>query len=136
MLKNIRQKRLTSLEYFNAYICHHIMIMYQNIPELLVFIVWHFPRLRCYFLDYRSYYICTNYRDNITYWEESEQIQVLANNFSLSQIQLEILVLVTTPGKFCNFSPLLNLERAFPAIKLTENCYLNMSISFSWKMAI
>ena len=69
--------------------------------------------------------------ENIAYWEESEQREVLANKFGLSQIQLGILVLVTTPGKFCNFSPLLNLERAFPALKLTENCYLNMNISFS-----
>ena len=80
---------------------------------------------------YRSYYICTNDRDNVAYWEESQRIEVLADNFSLSQMQLGILVLVTTPGKFCNFSPLLNLERAFPALKLTENCYLNMNISFS-----
>ena len=75
--------------------------------------------------------IWTNDWDNIAFWEESEQREVLANKFGLSQIQLGILVLVTTPGKFCNFSPLLNLERAFPALKLTENCYLNMNISFS-----
>ena len=104
-----------------------------NIPELLVFIVWHFPTLRCYFLDYCSYHICTNDRDNVAYWEESERIEVLANNFGLSQIQLGILVLVTTPGKFYNFSPLLNLERAFPVLKLTETRYLNMNIYFSWK---
>ena len=82
-------------------------------------------------MDYHSYYICTNDRDNVAHWEEFGQIEVLANNFGLSQIQLGILVLVTTPGKFCNFPPLLNLERAFPALKLTENCYLNMNISFS-----
>ena len=40
------------------------------------------------------------------------------------------------PGKFCNFSPLLNLEIVFPALKLTRNCYLNMNISFSWKLPI
>ena len=79
---------------------------HQNIPELLVFFVWHSPTLRCYLLDYRSYYICTNDRDYVAYWEETERIEMLANNFSLSQIQLGILVLVTTPGKFCNF-PLL-----------------------------
>ena len=37
----------------------------------------------------------------------------------------------TKPGKFCNFSPLLNLKIVFPALKLTRNCYLNMNISFS-----
>ena len=62
--------------------------------------------------------------------------ELLANNFGLSQIQLRILVFGTKPGKFCNFSPLLNLERAFPARKLRENSYLNMNISFSSKMAI
>ena len=51
----------------------------------------------------------------------------------MSQIQLRILVLVTTTGKFCNFSPLLSLERAFSAHKLMENCYLNMNISFFLK---
>ena len=40
------------------------------------------------------------------------------------------------PGKFCNFSPLLNLEIVFPALKLTRNCYLNRNISFSWKLPI
>ena len=91
--------------------------MHRNIPELLVFFVWYFPTLRCYFLDYCSYYICTNDQNNVAYWEESERIEVLANNFGLSEIQLGILVLVTTSGKFCNFSPLLNLERASPALK-------------------
>ena len=110
--------------------------MHQNIPELLVFFVWYFLTLRCYLLDYCSYYICTNDGDNVAYWEESERIEVLANNFGLSQIQLGILVLVTKSVKFCNFSPLLKLERAFPALILTENFYLNMNISFSWKMAI
>ena len=75
--------------------------------------------------------IWTNDWDNIAFWEESEQREVLANKFGLSQIQLEISVLVTTPGKFCNFSPFSSLEIAFPALRLTENCYLNMNISFS-----
>ena len=44
------------------------------------------------FLDYCPYYICTNDQNNIAYWEESEQIEALANNFGLSQIQLGILV--------------------------------------------
>ena len=38
--------------------------------------------------------------------------------------------------KILHFFPLLSLETALPALRLTENCYLNMSISFSWKMAI
>ena len=44
--------------------------------------------------------------------------------------------LVATPEKFCNFSPLLSLETVVPALKLTQNCYVNMNISFSWKIAI
>ena len=43
---------------------------------------------------------------------------------------------VTTLGKFCNFSSFLSLETVFPALKLTLNGYLNMNISFSWKLAI
>ena len=80
--------------------------------------------------------IWTNDWENITYWEESKQKEVLANKFGLSQIQLGILVLVTIPGKFCNFPPLISLEIAFLALKLAENCYLNMNIFFSQKMAI
>ena len=56
---------------------------------------------------------------------------MLANKFGLSPIQFGILVLVTTPGKYCNFSLLLSLEIAFPALKPAENCYFNMNISFS-----
>ena len=42
MSENIRQKRLTILEYFDPYIYHHYRddkYMHQNIPELLVFFV-------------------------------------------------------------------------------------------------
>ena len=70
------------------------------------------------------------YWGNIAYWEESEQTEVLANKFGFSQRHLGILVLVTAQEKCCNFLPLLNLEAAFPALKLTGNCYLNMNISF------
>ena len=73
----------------------------------------------------------TNDLENIAYWEESEQREVLANKFGLPEIQMGIPVLVTTPTKFCNFSALLSLETVFPALKLTENCYLNMNISLS-----
>ena len=39
----------------------------------------------------------------------------------------------TTPRK--NY-PLLSLETAFLALELAQNCYVNMSISFSWKLPI
>ena len=68
--------------------------------------------------------------ERIAYWEESEHREVLANKFSLSQIQLGGLGLVATPGKFCNFSLLLSLETVVPSLKLTQNCYLNMNILF------
>ena len=77
----------------------------------------------------------TNDWENIAYWEKCEQREVLANKFALSQIQLGILVLVPTTGKICNFSTFLILEIAFPALKLTEDCYLNLKISFSGKTA-
>ena len=80
--------------------------------------------------------IWTNDWGNIAYWEESEQTEMLANKFGWSQRHLGILVLVTAQGKCCNFPPLSSLEAAFPALKLTENCYLNMNISFPWKMTI
>ena len=79
--------------------------------------------------------LLTNDWKNIAYWEESEQRVVLANKFGLSKTQLGILVLVTTPRKFCNFLNFLCTEVALPAIKLAENFYLNMTIFFfeKWK---
>ena len=38
-----------------------------------------------------------------------------------------------TPRKFCNFYSHLSLETVFPALKVIENCYINMTIS-SWKL--
>ena len=67
--------------------------------------------------------------ENAAYWEESEQSKSLANKFGLSQTQLGSLGGVTMPGKFCNFLP--HLETVFAALKLTQNCYINMNISFS-----
>ena len=39
--------------------------MHQNIPELLVFFVWYFSALRCYFSDYRSYYMFCNCQEEM-----------------------------------------------------------------------
>ena len=74
---------------------------------------------------------CFNFVFITVYWEEPEQREMLANKFGLSQIQLGILVSVTTPGKLCNFPHVLSLEIALGALKLTENCYLNMNVSFT-----
>ena len=65
-----------------------------------------------------------NVWENFAYWEESEKREVLAD-------ELYDLMLITTPGESCNFSPLVSLERAFIALKMNQNCYLNMNISFS-----
>ena len=75
--------------------------------------------------------IWTNNLENIAFWEESHQREVLANKFGKFQIQLGILVLVITLRKLDYFPPLLSLEIAFPALKLRENCYLSMNIPFS-----
>ena len=33
------------------------------------------------------------------------------------------------PDKFCSFHSRLRLEAAFPALKVTRSCYINMNIS-------
>ena len=43
---------------------------------------------------------------------------------------------VKIPGNFPNFSPLLNLEKLFPVLQLTRNCYLKWTFFFSWKLII
>ena len=55
---------------------------------------------------------------------------MLAKKFGLSQISWGIWGGVAIPGKFCNFSPLLNLETLFPALKLTRYCYLKSTFFF------
>ena len=56
---------------------------------------------------------------------------LLENKFGLFQLQLESLGEVKTPGKFCNYFPHLSFETVFPVLKLTQNCYIKMNISFS-----
>ena len=34
--------------------------------------------------------------------------------------------------KFCNFYPHLSLERVFPGLKLTQNCYINIFLFLFW----
>ena len=40
------------------------------------------------------------------------------------------------PRKFCYFHSHLILETVFQALKLTQNCYIIMNISFSWKLVV
>ena len=76
----------------------------------------------------------TNDWENIAYWEETEhrgagkQVWFVPN--TVGGREGGGLGLVATPGKFRNFSPLLSLEKVVPSLKLTQNCYLNMNISF------
>ena len=74
--------------------------------------------------------VCIDQLRKNAYWEESEQSEALTNKFGFSQIQLGGgSGCVAMPGKFCNFFP--HLERVFPALKLTQNVYINMNISLS-----
>ena len=61
----------------------------------------------------------------------TKQRKALTNRFGFSLIHLGGLGGVATPGRFCHISP--HLETVFLAFKLTQNCYINMKISFSWK---
>lgn len=38
----------------------------------------------------------------------------------------------TTPGKVCILYSHLSLQAVFPALKVTQNCYVNIKISLSW----
>ena len=69
--------------------------------------------------------------ENFAYWGESEQSDQLATKFGLFQIQKRGLRGIATSGRFGNFYLYLSLENVFPAIKLTQNCYINMNISSS-----
>ena len=69
--------------------------------------------------------------ESFAYWGEYEQSDQLVTRFGLFQIQKRGLGGVATSGKFCKFYLYLNLEIVFPAIKLTQNCYININISSS-----
>ena len=62
--------------------------------------------------------------------EEFEQSELKANKCGLFQINSGNLRIGATPGKFCYYSHL-RLETVFPALKLTQNCYIFVNISFS-----
>ena len=75
-------------------------------------------------------YKLTNDWENVAYWEKSQQSEVMEKKFGLVQTQLWDLGRVAMPGKFCSFSPLLNLETVFLALKLARNCYLKWTFLF------
>ena len=67
----------------------------------------------------------------LLYIEESEQSEGLANKIGVFQIRLGGLDGVVIPGKVCIFYPYLSSETVFLDLKLTRDCYINMTISFS-----
>ena len=62
---------------------------------------------------------------------------MLANKFGLFQIQFGGLGRCN-PQKILHSFPSfkLGLETVFPALKLTQNFYINMNILFSWKLVV
>ena len=71
--------------------------------------------------------------------KSSSKSRCRQTNLVCSKYSWGILEDVTTPGKSCNFYSHLSLqtELHFPAVKLTQNCYININIFFSWyKLAI
>ena len=67
----------------------------------------------------------------IRYWEECEENNVSENKCRLLQMQLSALVGKAFTGSFYNLCLHVSLETAFSALKLTQNCYMNLNISFS-----
>ena len=77
--------------------------------------------------------LVNDWENDTGYWGESQQSEVLANKSDLIQMQLGNQGAAQPHEKIY---PLLSLETAFLALELAQNCYVNMSISFSWKLPI
>ena len=58
------------------------------------------------------------------------------NKFGLFQKQLGALEGIVTPEDSAVFFAHLSLESVFPVLNLTQSCYMNMNVSFSYKLAI
>ena len=91
------------------------------------------------FLWIRFWYLCCSKISNI--WDKSKQSQVLAAgkcelfHAVCNQVANESMGRATTVT-FSIFIPLFLLKTIFPALKLTENCYLTLSYShFFFKTA-
>ena len=97
---------------------------------------------QCNIMNFRAYLrsekICIDqyWEKIIAYWVEFEQVQALLNKFGLFQIQFGGLGGWTTPGKVRNFFPHLSLEAVFPALELTQSCYIIMNTFFleNWQL--
>ena len=66
--------------------------MRQNIPELSVFFVRYFPTSRCYFSDYRSYYM----RKIFSLYPFELKYEIVRETFSLNMLRS----FFTTPKEF------------------------------------
>ena len=75
--------------------------------------------------------LINDYENIVAYSEQSQQSEVQVNRCGLLLIYLGGLRVGTTPGKLGNFYFNLSLETIFPACKLTQNCFININISFS-----
>ena len=78
----------------------------------------------------QSALVNNDYENIIVYSEESEQREMQANKCGLFQIHLGGLRVSATSGKFDYFYSYLSLETVSPALKLTQNCYINVNIFF------
>ena len=59
------------------------------------------------------------------------QSELLASKCDLFQRHFGNLRVSATPGNSCYFHSHLSLETAFPALKLTQNCYITMNLKTS-----
>ena len=78
--------------------------------------------------------LINDWENIFAYWLESKQSEVWVNKSDLIQLQLRSLNPIL--GKFCKFYSHLILGPLFPGIKLTKNCYIDVNISFSEKLAV
>ena len=75
--------------------------------------------------------LINDYENIIAYSKESEQSEVLGKQVWFVPNTFGGLRVSLTSGKCGHFYFHLSLETIFPALKLTLNCYINISVSFS-----
>lgn len=72
-----------------------------------------------------------DYENVIPYWEESKQSEVYAKKVICSKYFLMDLTFGVTPEKFAYFYSHLILDTVLLSRRLTQNDYIDISISFS-----
>ena len=63
-------------------------------------------------------------RENFTYWEEPERIEVLTNKCGLFQKNSQGFWVVAAVQTLENFYPHLSLKTVFPSLNLLQNCQI------------